>query len=244
MTRDSERPLDVSFEAGLHEAEPQDDSPLHGFRGDAAEPAAFRRPLAIALSREAGSRGGSIAKRVGARLGWEVYTQEMLEVFSQDASLRQNLVSQLPADAVERVEERLQELLEAQSVSRHPQVLDLSRLILLLASQGEVVLLGRGAGCVLAAETTVNVRVVAPVADRVAYLSQILRVTEEEATEQVRRRDHRRSEFLVTHYHRKPADVHQYDLVLNSRLLGETTCADLIVAAAKAKMGAVAADLG
>src|SRR4029077_19821702 len=103
----------------------------------------------------------------------------------------------------------------------------------------EVILLGRGAGCVLPAASTLHVRLVAPVADRIAYVGQVMRLTEEEAAEQVRKRDHRRAEFLSTHFHRRPGDVHQYDLCLNTSLLGEEICTELIVQAAKAKMDAL-----
>ena len=48
-------------------------------------------------------------------------------------------------------------------------------------------------------------------------------------------RDQRRAEFIETHFHRRPEDVHQYDLVLNSSLLGEELSADLIVRAARAR---------
>jgi len=76
---------------------------------------------------------------------------------------------------------------------------------------------------------------VAPLQDRVAYMGQWLRLTEEEAAEKVRRRDERRAEFIATHFHRQPGDVHQYDLVLNSSLLGEEVCAELIAQAARAR---------
>src|SRR5205085_2448038 len=109
------------------------------------------------------------------------------------------------------------------------------RAILALAAQGSVVLIGRGAGLLLPAETTLHVRVIAPVADRIAYISQWLRLTLEEATERVRLRDARRAEFLTTHFHRQPAEPHQYDLLLNSSLLGEEASADLIAHAARSK---------
>jgi cytidylate kinase len=66
-------------------------------------------------------------------------------------------------------------------------------------------------------------------------MGQWLRLTEAEAAERVRLRDQRRAEFVETHFHRRPDDVHQYDLVLNSSLLGEELCADLIVRAARAR---------
>src|SRR5438046_128672 len=73
------------------------------------------------------------------------------------------------------------------------------------------------------------------VADRVAYIGQWLRLTDEEAAERVRLRDARRAEFLATHFHHQPGEPHQYDLLLNSSLLGEELCADLVAGAARAK---------
>ena len=82
-------------------------------------------------------------------------------------------------------------------------------------------MIGRGAGFILPRQTTLNVRLVAPLAERVAYMSQWLRLTEEEAAEKVRQRDAGRAQFLGTHFSSEPDDVHHYDLVLNSGLLGE-----------------------
>ena len=113
--------------------------------------------------------------------------------------------------------------------------MDLARIILALGAQGEVVIIGRGAGCILPAESTLNVRIVAPLNDRIAYMSQWLRLTEKEAAEEVRLRDSRRAEFIPTHFHRQPGDIYQYDLILNSTLLGEDLVAELIARAARAK---------
>lgn len=211
-------------------------APRHGDRGEPFSPAKLPRGLSIALSREAGSRGSSIARRVGTRLGWDIYTQEMIEVLAQEGALTQEIANQLPPAATEWVEEHLQQLLQEQAISRNPQVLELARVIASLGVHGEVVLLGRGAGSVLPPASTLHVRLVAPFADRVAYMGQCLRLTDEESAEQVRRRDHRRADFLSTHFHRKPGDAHQYDMVLNTSFLGEEACVDLIVRAARAKM--------
>ena len=45
--------------------------------------------------------------------------------------------------------------------------------------------------------TTLHVRVVAPLADRVAYMSQWLRLTEDEAAEEVRQRDAGRTAHVL-----------------------------------------------
>src|SRR5213082_30102 len=78
------------------------ESPLHGFQGDrgAAPPApGVPSGLTVALSREAGARGGTIGRRVGRKLGWPVYDQELLEYVSQEGSLHQELLDGLPPAA-------------------------------------------------------------------------------------------------------------------------------------------------
>lgn len=215
-------------------------APLHGYRGE-EETRTTGGPggLTIAISREAGSRGGTIAQRAGEKLGWEVYSQEMLEYGSQNPSLRQDLRVKLAPEAQKWIDDNLQRLLEDRDLRPYPTIVELAHLVITLAAHGNVILLGRGAGFLLPQATSLHVRLVAPLSDRIAYMSQWLRLTEEEAAEQVRQRDHRRTDYLATHFHRKPNDVHLYDMLLNTSMLGEDGCADIIAAAAKAKMAAI-----
>ena len=215
-------------------AGPEERGPLHGYRGEADQPAADRWPsgLTIALSRESGARGGSIAKRVGHKLGWQVVDQELLEFLTQDELAFQ----ELPAAAREWADERLDQLLRSRVLSTEPGILALARSVLLLGSQGEVVLVGRGAGYLLPPATTLHVRVVAPPDDRIAYMSQWMRLTADEAGEEVRRRDARRTEFLSTNIRQPANDPYAYDFILNSSRLGEEASGELIVQAARGKL--------
>jgi cytidylate kinase len=221
--------------------------PLHGFQGDRAPPpppSAIPASLSIAISREAGARGSTIGSRAGQKLGWQVYNQELLEYIAQEGVFRKNVVDSLSPAATRWAEERLEKLLRQQNLSQHPSILDLARIVLALGAQGEVVIIGRGAGCILPPESTLNVRIVAPLADRIAYMSQWLRLTMEEAAVEVRLRDSRRADFIPTHFHRQPGDIYQYDLIVNSSLLGEEGCADLIAKAARTKEAARREKLG
>ncbi|MCI0461880.1 MAG: cytidylate kinase-like family protein [Gemmataceae bacterium] len=151
------------------------ESPRHGFQGDRLpRPATPLLPasLTIAISREAGSRGGTIARRAGRKLGWQVYNQELLEYIAQEGAFRQGLTEDLPPEVACWVEEQLQRLLREQNLSRHPSILNLARIILALGAQGDVLLIGRGAGCILPRASTLHVRLMAPLPDRIAYMSQ------------------------------------------------------------------------
>jgi cytidylate kinase len=217
------------------------EAPRHGYRGEAGAQPFVPGGLTVAVSREAGSRGTSIARRAGAKLGWQVYSQELLEYLAQDATARDEILGNLSPAAHHWLEEQLEQVQAAYAVHRQPALFDMARLILALAATGEVILIGRGAGCLLPRHSTLHVRVVAPLEDRVAYMGQWLRLSLEEAREQVRLRDQRRADFLRSHYHHDVHDAYQYDLLFNSTLLGEDLSAELLVQAARAKAAALLA---
>src|SRR3954469_3842390 len=96
------------------------ESPLHGFQGDrliSAPPPGPPRSLTIAVSREAGARGGTIARRAAWKLGWQVYNQELLEYIAQEGAFRQDVVDHLQPATAGWVEERLHLLLREQNLS-------------------------------------------------------------------------------------------------------------------------------
>ncbi|MFO0844351.1 MAG: cytidylate kinase-like family protein [Gemmataceae bacterium] len=224
------------------EIDPGVGPPRHGYQGDRGAPTAARMAplgLAVAISREAGARGGTVARLAAEKLAWQVYDQELLEYTAQNPVIRQGMMNDLPPACVDWVTHRLKELERTCGLGPDADVHHQAEVILALGAQGQVVLIGRGAGCVLPRETTLNVRVVAPLRERVAYMGQWLRMSSADAAERVRQRDERRAEFVQRHFRRAPADVHQYDLVLNSSLLGEDGCAELIARAARLRWGQV-----
>jgi len=225
------------LDEGAASADELRETPRHGFRGDGPTPTRKTVPasLTIAISREAGSRGNTIGTRAGTKLGWPVYNQELLEYMAQEEAVHRDAPEHLALETAHWVAEHLEQLLRQQTISRHPSVLGLARVVLALASEGAVILIGRGAGLLLPRASTLHVRIIAPLSDRVAYMSQWLRLTEADAAEHVRSRDANRAGFIKTHFYRQPTDIYQYDLLVNSSYLGEDQCVELIVQAARAK---------
>lgn len=211
-------------------------APRHGYQGDrgaSSAPPNIPAHLSIAVSRESGARGGTIGRRVAQRLGWAVYDQDLLEYMAQDAVVRQGVLDQLTSEGTAWCQERMQQLLRQEQFSSKPSFLNLVRVVLALGVQGRAVLIGRGGGHILPPESTLHARVVAPSADRIAYMTQWLRLSKEEAAERVRTRDELRTEFIQTHFQVQVEDMHMYDLVLNSSLLGEALCVELLTKTAQ-----------
>ena len=76
--------------------------PFHGDRGDSARglPGVRPRSLSVAISREAGARGTTVAEAVGRLLGWQVFPQAMLDFLANDEGARAELLADLPAGSI------------------------------------------------------------------------------------------------------------------------------------------------
>ena len=218
-------------------SETVDGPPQHGYQGDrglAPATSAIPTHLTVAISREAGARGGTIGRRLAQRLGWAVYDQELLEYMAQDEVVFQGVLDGLSPAGLDWVESHAQHHLRQENISSAVAFQKLIRLVLALAVEGRAVLIGRGSGQILPAQSTFFARIVALPEDRIAYFSQSLRLSVEEAAERVRLRDQQRNDFIKNHFQSRPEDTHQYDLVLNSSLLGEALCVELLFQAATA----------
>lgn len=210
--------------------------PLHGFRGLADEPLLGPRGMTVAITREAGARGSSIARKVARMLGWQVFNQDMLDYLNRDAAARADLLAELPAGASAWADLQMERLHRDYRVAPESDTANVMRLMLAVAARGEAILVGRGAGFVLPVDTTVHVRIVCPLEQRIAYMAQWLRLTRDEAADEVKARDGRRTAFLSHLFPQDAAEVYRYDLVLNSGRLSETACAEIIAHAVKAKL--------
>lgn len=217
--------------------------PLHGFRGDESvgpfarsEMRARPKGLTVTLSREAGARGSTIAKKVGEFLGWQVFDQEMLDYLVQDDAGREQLLADVPDTARAWADSHLTALqVGGQIVGDDPQTIEMFRLILAVAARGEAVIVGRGAGFILPPESTVHVRVVSPFEARASYFAQWLRMSREEAAAEVRARDEHRAKFLSRALRRDPNDPTAYDAIVNATRLGIEATAQFIGWAVRTK---------
>ena len=209
--------------------------PAHGHRGDGRDRPGAPAGLTVAVSREAGASGGSIARRVGQRLGWQVYTRELLEFLCANDAARQSVLADVPPDAAAWVTDHLDRLRRDPRRPMGAEADEMPRLVLSLAARGQVLLVGCGAGYCLPRETSLHVRIVAPRADRVAHMADWLRLSPDEAAKQVQQRDERRAEFLLKHFGMRGTEPYDFDVILNSGLLSEETCTEAILAALKGK---------
>jgi cytidylate kinase len=197
--------------------------------GDAATATA----ASIALTREAGTPGTSVAREVGARLGWQVYDHELLERISQESGLRLSLLESID----ERQKNWLTESFEAfgavPAVSESTYVRHLVQAVLSLGALGHCVIVGRGAAFILPGDRTLRVRLVGELQDRIEGAARRQGLTRQAAARWVEEKERERTRFVRDHFLKDSADPNHYDLVLNTSRWSVADCADVIVEAVR-----------
>ena len=198
-------------------------------RPPAARPTEVQ-PFTIAISRDSGANGHLIAHAVGFRLCWPVYDQELLRMVADDMGLRARMLEGLDEKRANWLQESLAGFItSAPTVDSSAYIHHLVETLFSLAAHGECVILGRGAAQLLPVATTLRVRLVGPLKDRIATIQQRLGVKRVEAARRIAQTDQDRTRFVVDNFLKDPADPCNYDLVLNSARLGVQACAEVIV---------------
>lgn len=212
------------------------DAPLHGFRGDDdGRPPARPAGLTVAISRQAGARGTTIARKVAEILSWQVFDHDTLDYLANDDTARAQLLADVPADARRWADGQLAHLQRDRGLTDDGDTLRMVRLVLTVAARGGAVVVGRAAGFLLPRDTTLHARIVSPLDARVAYMAQELRLTRPEAVEEVRARDERRAAFLDQTLATDVSDLTAYDVVVNSDRLGVEGAAQFVGWAVRTK---------
>ena len=204
---------------------------LAELRMGATSAAPTQPAFTIALSREAGAQGAEVARAVGERLGWAVYDRELLQHIGDQTGLREELLSTVDEKRQSWLLECVQAVAKVPTVSVNAYVHHLVRSLISLAAHGECVIVGRGAAQILPRETTLRVRLIAPLDHRVEVVRCRLGVGVEEATRWIDHTDKERRYFVQDHFHKDVTDQRLYDLVMNSSRFSVAECAELIIEA-------------
>jgi cytidylate kinase len=212
----------------------------HGFAPTRREraTATFERSHAysIALSREAGTQGTTIAHAVGSRLSWAVYDHEILELIARDLRVGVKLVESVDERHVNWLQEAVEQFCNVPAVREGTYVRRLIETILSLAADGRCVVVGRGAPFVMPAASTLRVRLTGPLEERISNVCREKDISRNEAARWIAKTDLERTQFVKLHFLHDAADARHYDLALNTSGFAVDECAGLIVDALHSKL--------
>ena len=199
---------------------------------------------AITVSREYGSGGGEIARRVADRLGWRLTDHEVVVQVARALGVSENEVAihdEYSQSLVARILSSMRAVDPAMMVGPADEYVPphddeysqaFTDVVTAAAQTEHTVIVGRASQVILAdARDVLHIRVVAPFDKRVAYVVQREGLSPEDAQARVQDKDRHRGRYIQANYHQNNEDAHLYDLVLNTGVLALDDCVALVVQA-------------
>ena len=191
----------------------------------------------ITISREYGAGGHSIARKVAKELGIEIYDRDIIRNTARDSGLEVDIVER-EEEEISRTDAFLRLITPAAYVDRRETIHEIERkVILMLVAKGPCVLLGRCADQILdeANVDSLNVFIYADQVHRAHRVGELIgSQNPTEIEKNMKRTDAARRNYYQQFAGRHWGDYHNYNLMLDSGLLGYDTCVKLICDAARA----------
>jgi hypothetical protein len=207
------------------------ESEVHERLGDYSK-SAVRLPSQIrpyiAISRETGAGGGSVAQRLNQLLGWNIFGFELLGCIAQRCRAPRAMLEAIDESTPNWVAELFGRWLDRQLVTPSQYMRQLRRVMYSAARTANCIFIGRGARLILPPDRGLSVRLVAPIELRIARIMELRGHGRKEAEAFVQETDRRRRDFLAQQFGRNIDDPHLYDLVLNRASMEVDAAADLI----------------
>jgi len=173
----------------------------------------------ITISREAGSGGNILAKRLSDQLEFDLFSQEFIHNMAESASVSVRLLETLDEKGASVLEEWISSIVDKRHLWPDQYLQHLMKIIGTIGKHGRAVIVGRGANFVLPPEKRLSVRVIAPLETRLRNASQKFSLSVDEARSRVLKTESDRKAFIKKYFNDDIRHPLNYDLIINTRML-------------------------
>ncbi|NOY59252.1 MAG: cytidylate kinase-like family protein [Calditrichaeota bacterium] len=191
----------------------------------------------ITISRSYGAKGFEIAKMLGRKLHWEVYSRNLVEYISETSNVRNKLVETFDEKTKNEIQNWVHTLLDSQVMTTDKYFKHLASVLMTIEEHGQAIVVGRGANFLFNHEIGLHVRITASLEWRVAHVAEKWGISEKDAKKLVNKHDSDRLAFIRRYYQRDANDPTAYDLVINIERLTLEKVADIILSALEIRLG-------
>jgi cytidylate kinase len=182
----------------------------------------------ITISREPGSGGNILAKRLSEQLKFDLFYQEFIHDMAESAKVGVRLLETLDEKGVSVLEEWISSLVDKRHLWPDLYLQHLMKIIGTIGKHGHAVIVGRGANFVLPPEKRLSIRVIAPLETRLKNVSQEYDVAPENAKPRVLKTESDRKAFIKKYFNDDIANPLNYDLIINTGLLNIDDAANAV----------------
>ena len=202
---------------------------LQAWSGKDKTSKSIQRGPVIAITRQPGCDGESIAKTLAKKLGLVLYDWEIVEQIAKDTHVSQQVVATLGEQLRSELDDWLTGFGGTTRLSSHEYLQCLRKVLFTIAIHGNAVILGRGANFLIPSEKkTLGLCLVAPIEVRTANIMQTLKLSREETLKHIVRTERDQRLWIRKYGHADVNDDINYHMVINTALVTEETIVQLV----------------
>ncbi len=196
----------------------------------------------VTISRESGSLGLALGRRVAARLGFAFWDQEIVAAVADKMHIDSDTAMTFDEHAPDRIEVIMTALRLGHGSLAADYRAQLRNLLSSIGHHGSAVVVGRGAHCVITSAHALRVRLVAKVDLRITDHARSSELSRDRAAREVVAGDRERAEFVARTFHADVTNPSDYDLVINVGTYTSLRAESLVLMAYLAKFGHLPAE--
>jgi len=170
----------------------------------------------ITLSRDPGSGGTEVAKRLARDLGMDLIGSRIIQQVAERADISEKVIASLDEKEVRRRDFWIDSMFRTRHIWPDEYLRYLTRVIGTIGKQGNTIIIGRGGQFVLPPEETFRIRIVAPREIRIRNVMRDSNIDLEAAERYVYKTEADRNAFHCKHFRADWTNPIYYDLTVNT----------------------------
>jgi len=190
----------------------------------------------IVISRDPGSGGHIIAKKLAKKLNWQLFDKSLMKKLSEELGIPEQGVIDVDEHSRSWVSDFVHSIINPDYVSDVRYITQLKKLLSHAAKKSDLVILGHGANYILPPDKCLRIRVTAPFATRVDNTYKYEKFKSRlEAFQWVEKVEKQYNLFIRQYFGKNPHNPWDYDLVISTKDFTLDQSVDLIIQAFKIK---------
>ena len=173
----------------------------------------------ITISRETGSQGYEVAKKLCRETGFDLFHHEIVDAMVETSKNSRVFLETLDERGMNIVDDIVSNFVSEHHLWPDEYSKLLFKILTTIGKHGNAVIIGRGANCVLHKQNTLKVRIVAPMIVRRDYIQKSLDLSKDDAQKHITSTDANRSAFVKRYFNSDATNPSNYDLILNTDTL-------------------------
>lgn len=174
----------------------------------------------ITISREPGSGGSAIARRLSEELKMDLVGAQIIQKIAESADMSTKVIESLDEKEVTRRDSWLTALFKTRHLWEDTYLFHLTKVIGTFGRQGNVIIVGRGAQYILPPEDTFRLRFIAPMEVKIQNVMRDFGSSQQEAERYIIKTDSDRRAYLRKYFNADVTNPADYDVVINTGKLG------------------------